>query len=239
MLKKLKVVLKIDRGLALVWESSRRWAIFGLVVMLLLGVLPVASLYLHKLIIDLITESVMGSRSGGLSFLVGIIVALAAIEIVVAFLRSLSSYITLSQEHLVQDHVLHTLHGKSTSLDLAYYENPAYHDSLHLAQEEAPARTSKLVQVLGVILQNGLSLLAVMIFLMTYHWGVALLLVVAVVPGLVVHLRSSDRIFAWKKSAASREREAGYYHWLVTTPTPAKEMRVFGFGRVFSEWARK
>ena len=77
---------------------------------------------------------------------------------------------------------------------------------VHLAQEEAPNRTASLVQVIGQITQNGLSLLAVLAFLMTYHWGVALLLVVAIVPGLAVQLSSAEKMFTWQKRAAARER---------------------------------
>lgn len=239
MLKRIKTILEVERGLTLVWESSRRWAILGILAMLALGVFPIATLYLHKLIVDFITEGITGGKQIAISALAGLIVALGGIEILTALFRAISGYITAKQEHIVQDHVLTRLHEKSQQLDLAYYENADYHDTLHLAQEEAPDRTAMLVRVLGQILQNGLSLLAVLTFLMTYHWGVAILLVVAVAPGLAVQLSSAEKLYQWRKKATAREREAAYYHSLITAPGPAKEMRVFDIGRTISGWARK
>jgi ATP-binding cassette subfamily B protein len=65
---------------------------------------------------------------------------------------------------------------------------------------------------------------------------VALLLFAAFVPGLIVHVKSSNKLYKWQRSAAARQREAGYYHELLTQAQAAKESRVFGFGPVIAGW---
>ena len=236
MLAKLQSFLGVNRGFKLVWESGRRWSVIGIVVMVLLGVQPVAHLYLSKRIVDLIAEGFTSGEAIAISVLISIICLLAAVEVFGALLRAASTYATAAQENFVQDHVLEKLHDQSLQLDLAYYENPTYYDTLHVAQEEAPTRTAKLVQEIGLILQSGLALVAVAAFLMTYHWGVAFLLVAAVVPGLIVHLKSAERLYRWQVAAAARERRASYFHSIVTGSAPAKELRVFDYGRTFSDW---
>ena len=91
MLKKLKALLKINRGFALIWESSRKWAIWGLLVMFVLGSVPVVSLYLHKLIVDAITGTVTGKESVAIEVVVGLIIGFASVEVFLALLRSVIS----------------------------------------------------------------------------------------------------------------------------------------------------
>ena len=48
-----------------------------------------------------------------------------------------ASLATEAQSQAVTDHMFGVLHRKSIDVDLAYYEDPRYHDTLHRAQLEA------------------------------------------------------------------------------------------------------
>ena len=52
---KLKNAMRIDRALKFVWQASPLYSIFSGVVVVVLGALPLVSLYLIKLIIDSVT----------------------------------------------------------------------------------------------------------------------------------------------------------------------------------------
>jgi ATP-binding cassette, subfamily B, bacterial len=236
MLKKLKQRLRLRRGLMLVWQGGRRWIVASLSLTVLIGLLPVAALYLQKLIFDVITSILVDGDQSRVSLLAWIVTGMAVVEVVGALLRSMAAYVTEAQGESVQDFVTCKLHGKSIELDLSFYETPSYFDSLHVAQTEAPKRTAMFVQVLSTIARDALSLLSVVVLILTYHWGVASLLFVAVVPGLLVHAKSSNKLYQWQKSAAARQREAAYYHELLTQANAAKESRVFGFGPVIAGW---
>ncbi|MHC1766653.1 MAG: ABC transporter ATP-binding protein [Verrucomicrobiia bacterium] len=228
--------IHVRRGLELVWVGGRRWIIAGLVLTLLLGTLPVAALYLQKLIFDVITSILVKANPAGMSVLAWLVVGLGLVEVVGGMLRSLLAYVTEAQAESVQDFVMSKLHNKSIELDLGFYETPSYFDSLHVAQTEAPKRTAQFVQVLSPIGQDALALVAVVALILTYNWAVAALLFVAFVPGLIIHVRSSNKLYHWQKAAAARQREAGYYHELLTHANAAKESRVFGFGPVVASW---
>ena len=70
----------------------------------------------------------------------------------VAFLtvlsRSVSGVVSEAQAALVSDHILDLLHAKSIEVDLEYYENPKYYDTLHRAQNDAPFRPTRIVNSL-------------------------------------------------------------------------------------------
>lgn len=236
MFPRFKQGLHLRRGLELVWVGGRRWIIAGLVLTLLLGTLPVAALYLQKLIFDVITSILVKANPAGMSVLAWLVVGLGLVEVVGGMLRSLLAYVTEAQAEAVQDFVMSRLHNKSIELDLGFYETPSYFDSLHVAQTEAPKRTAQFVQVLSSVGQDALALVAVVALILTYNWAVAGLLFVAFVPGLIIHVRSSNKLYQWQKAAAARQREAGYYHELLTQANAAKESRVFGFGPVVASW---
>ncbi len=236
MLKKIREGLRLRRGLELVWIASPKWVLAGLGVTLVIGLLPVLSLYLQKLFFDAFAEGLIEGAGIALKTLFWLVLGMASVEIVIAGFRSVAAYVTTAQGETVQDYVMGKLHRKSIELDLSFYETPSYYDSLHIAQTEAPKRTAVFVEVLSTIAREGLSLVSVMFLLITYHWGIALLLIIAVGPGLLVQVKSSNRLFRWQQEAAARQREATYYHDLLTQANAAKELRVYGFGRIVAGW---
>lgn len=239
MLTKLIKGLQIKRGTKLVWDSSRKWFLLNATTTILMSIEPVLGLYLVKVLFDYLTAAIANETEIVFSSLTWLIVAIAAVEIIGLLISSASKYITTAQSEHVQDHVMLKLHKKSVELDLAYYENPSYYDTLHLAQVEAPKRTAQFVNDIALVAQTGLSLVAVVALLVSYHWGIAGLLVIAVIPGLIVNLKSADKLYNWRLSATAKEREAKYYHELLTYSNSAKETRVFGFGDVLISWYSK
>jgi ATP-binding cassette, subfamily B, bacterial len=73
--------------------------------------------------------------------------------------RSLADLVKEAQSRVVTDHVSDLIHAKSVEVDLAYYENPAYHDSLFRAQEEAPWRPTSIVSGFMQLGQNTITFL--------------------------------------------------------------------------------
>ena len=236
MLKNIITGLRIRRGLLLVWEASRKWFVWSFIITILAAIEPVVGLYLLKILFDYLSDAIANNAEIAISTLSWLMVAIAATEVFGLLLGNASKYIASAQGEQVQDHVMLKLHKKSAELDLAYYERPEYYDSLHLAQVEAPRRTSLFVNDISTIAQQGLSLVGVVALLMTYHWGIAGLLLIAVIPGLIVNLKSSDKLYQWRISASAKEREAKYYHELLTESASAKELRTFSFGNILISW---
>ena len=61
----------------------------------------------------------------------------------------------------------------------------------------------------------------------------AVVLCAAAVPGVLVRLRFSKRLYHWEHKRTPTERRAWYYNWLLATDTPAKELRLFDLGSLF------
>ena len=91
-----------------------------------------------------------------------------------------------AQSLAVTDYMYGVLHAQSIRADLAYYENPSYFDTLHRAQMEGPYRPTSIVNGLVTVARSGISLVAMAGLLLSFHWIMAIILVVAALPGIAV-----------------------------------------------------
>jgi ATP-binding cassette subfamily B protein len=133
----------------------------------------------------------------------------------------------------VTDSVAETLHAQSIAVDLAYYEDPAYYDTLHRAQGEAPYRPARIVSGLVQIAQNGLALAGIAAWLVSFNWALAAALFLAVLPGAFARLVYSRRLYGLQQAQTEQERRSWYYHTILTEALHAKELRIFNLGALF------
>ena len=229
--KKIHHIIRLDRAISFVWQAGAFWALCSAGLVLLQGVLPLAALYLMKLIIDAVTVAV-GSADPAAAFRpVLVYIALAGVLAVLqALFKSISG---LTQERLsltVSDKMYDALHEKSISVDLDYYENPKYFDTLHRAQQEGPFRPTQIVNTLIQLGQSSISLVAMAGLLLSFHWSISLILLIVALPGIFVRMKFSRIMYHWKRAKTSDERKAMYYNWILTGTAHAKEVRLFGLG---------
>ncbi len=232
---KIKNALRIDRAFLLVWGATRKWTLLAFILTGVQGVLPLALLYLIKLIIDSIARSVQtNSPAADFSTVAYYLLAAFAVMLFQAGVQHLASYTEEIQVTLVSNHVVNLIHEKSISLDLSYYENPEFYDTLHRAQQEGPYRPVSIVKGLTSLLQNGVSLIAMVSLLFLFHWAVGIMLFVSIVPGVLVQLKYAKERFDWQKRRTHEERRAGYFSYILTSELFAKEIRLFDIGSHFS-----
>jgi ATP-binding cassette subfamily B protein len=128
------------------------------------------------------------------------------------------------------------LHSKSIEMDLEFYENTEYHDTLRRAQQEAPYRPVRIVNSLLQVTQSGLSLLVIGVFLMfTLHWAIFVALLLAAVPGLWVRALQAKENYELQRAQTATERSIAYMDMTLTNDWFAKELRLFNLGGFFSK----
>ena len=190
--------LQLKRALRFVWQSAKGWTVASGVLLVVQGVLPLLPLYLMKLVVDAVTAGLTAPDKGAVFRQVLLLVVLmGAATLASALFRSIAGLVGEAQSLAVTDHMNDVLHAKSVDVDLEYYESPHYYDTLHRAQQEAPYRPTHLVNGLVQIGLNGISLLAMAGLLFLFHWIVAVILFVAVLPGVAVRLAYAGTMYRW------------------------------------------
>ena len=227
-------------ALSFVWQSSPRLAVGSIVVRVIQGLLPLAVLYLTKLLIDAVTEGLKASsQDASLTPITTILGGLAGAAVISAMLTVVASLISRIHAQVVTDHMHALLQAKSVEVDLEYYENARYQDTLHRAQQEAPYRPTAILNALLQCFQDGISLLAMAGILWWLHWAVIPVLALTAIPYFFVRLQQSNRLFAWERERTPLERKAWYVNMLLTQATAAKEVRLFNLGPRLREWFRE
>jgi ATP-binding cassette subfamily B protein len=231
--------MQLHRALVLVWDSARGWTSAGLGLMAIQSFLPLLTLYLIKLTVDAVAAGISApDKAAALNKVLLWITLTGLAALLTAGCRALADIVKEHQSQLVTDHVTDVIHRQSAAVDLAYYENPSYYDTLHRAQQEAPNRPNHIVQALTQLGQNGISLLALAGLLFYLHWAIAVVLFIAVLPGIIVKIRHADRLYKWQSRSTETERRAYDYHWMLTDELHAKEVRLFDLGNLFRRRSR-
>lgn len=229
--RRARVVLLV-RAVELVWHAAPGWTLAGIGLLVVQAVLPLGSLYLTKVMVDAVTAALLAPNPDFAGVLTPV-VALGAVTLATAVAASIASLVNQIQGYAVTDYVQSVIHAKSVDMDLAYYENAQYHDTLHRAQQEAPYRPTRIVNDLAQVAQSSLSLVALIGLLFSLHWMIAVVLLLAALPGMFVRIRYSRQMYTWQRGRTFTERQATYFQWLLTGDAYAKEVRLFDLGALF------
>jgi ATP-binding cassette subfamily B protein len=230
---RIDIAARLARAVRLVWRASPRWTVVNAALVCVQGALPLAALYLMKRIVDAVTAG-MGAPDKALAFqhVALWILCAGGVAILAALMRALGEYASEAQSLQVTDAVTDILHTQSIAVDVDYYEDPSYYNTLHRAQREAPYRPTRVVNGLIQIGQNGISLLGIAGLLFSFNWVLALVLFLAALPGVLTRWRHSRRLDGFEQAHTEQERRAGYYHSILSDAGHAKELRLFNLGAV-------
>jgi ATP-binding cassette subfamily B protein len=224
----------LSRALKFVWDSGPKWTLASSALVLVQGLLPLVTLYLIKLLVDSVTVSLAApSPANDLGEVVWFVVLLGVVAVISSVCSTLSSLVNNAQGQAVTDHMASILHTKSVEVDLEYYENPQYYNTLHRAQREASYRPTRILLTLFQLAKNGISLLAVGGLLVWFSWWIGIVLVVAGIPLMLVRLRYGKKFYLWQREKTPAEREAWYLNFMLTRDSHAKDIRLFNLGSYF------
>ncbi len=234
--QKLFNAFRIDRSIRLVWQASPKWTAINLAIIFIQGLLPLLLLYLMKLIIDTISSALSFPDPLVALGEIALLITLAGLAYLVnSAASSLSTYASNVQSITVRDHIYNRIHEKSAEVDLAYYENPTYFDTLHRAQLEGPYRPQRILNGLVQVCQNAISFMAMIGLLFLFHWSIAILLFIAALPGVVVRLVYAKKEDNWQREHTAEQRKASYLNWILTSEECAKEVRLYDTGNFFTQ----
>lgn len=221
------------KALKLIWQCDRRGFILKLIYTALGSLLPLANLYVLKLIVDAIVTSSNQLSGVPSSMPTDIIIPVAMFCGIMLLNRMVSILGTVNSDMLTQkliDYINGIIQSQSLRLDMAYYDNPRFHDTFHRAQQEAAFRPIRILENLVSFFGALLSLVGVGIMLLVASWQVVAVMVVAMTPTFIVRLVKSRRIYAFRRETTQLSRRSSYYGALLTNRAYAKEVRAYGLG---------
>jgi ATP-binding cassette subfamily B protein len=227
--KQLRTNLHLTRTLRLIWSISRKWTTLTLVSIVAESALYLLLLYIFKHLINEVTKATPFDDEK-IHRVVWWLVVITAGTIVYVSVKALSTLAIENQAQRVKECIDEKIHECAVTLDLAFYESPAYFDTMKRARDAGPEAPNNVVLNLAEIAKNGLTMVAIGSILISISWLLLPLLALFVAPTLLVRILYAEQLYEWRRRQTPVERQATYLSSLLTEDSPAKEIRGYGLG---------
>lgn len=222
-----------------IWAASPGLTLASLGLRLLRALLPVATLYVGKLIIDEAVRLVGLSPGGDLpalwrSGLLDTLAWLIALEFALAVLSDLLgravSYADALLSELFTNATSVRLMEHAATLDLEDFEDPDLQDKLDRARRQTMGRMNLMGQLFGQV-QDAVTVVTFAIGLLVYAPWLILLLAVALVPAFVGESHFNALGYSLNFQWTPERRQLEYVRQMGASVETAKEVKIFGLHR--------
>jgi ATP-binding cassette, subfamily B, bacterial len=214
--------------LRLVWDAAPRVVAGGLALRVASALIPLAMLGVSKWIIDLVNRTVAqhGPLPREIWILLGVEFLLAAVNNILG--RAIDYTDARLADEFTREVSLRVMNHAAT-LDLASFEDPAFHDKLERARLQATDRIGMLNSMGRLVLQ-AITLVSLSIGVIVYSPWLFALLVLCVAPAFAGESHFAFRGYSLAYSLTPIRRELDYLRVLGSSKESAKEVKMFALG---------
>src|SRR5580692_4498350 len=224
--KRLAALRNVPPVLRLVWDAAPKVVTSGIALRLVSALIPVAMLAISKFIIDLINTRHSGTIPPQMWWLLGAEFVLAAANQVLG--RTIDYTDARLADEFTREVSLRLIRH-ATRLDLETFEDPAFHDVLERARQQATDRIGML-NAMGRLLLQSITLISLSVAVVIYYPWLFLLLVVCVVPAFMGESHFAFLGYSLAHEITPIRRELDYLRTIGTSRENAKEVKLFGLG---------
>jgi ATP-binding cassette subfamily B protein len=215
--------------LRMVWETHRGYTAAIVALRLVRAFVPLASLWIGKLIIDAVVRSAESGRPEWRA-----LATLVALELGVVTLGEMLARAGALLESLLGDLFSNRMSVRlmehAAELDLQHFEDPTFYDRLERARRHTVGRIALLSQLLGLA-QNTLTLVTLIGTLLAFSPLLFVLLVAAVLPSFLGETHFAALGYSLLFSWTPERRKLDYYRLIAASDKTAKEVKLFGLSR--------
>src|SRR6185295_15069778 len=228
--ERLQALKHLPRLLRLVWETEPRYVVGILVLRVLRSLVPLAVLWVGKLIVDEVVTAIGSVHAGG-AIPWTRLGQLLLLELVIALVGEGLSRVSALLESLLGDLFANRtsveLMRHAATLDLEQFENAELYDKLERARRQTVGRIGLFTLLLSTI-QDAITLVTLGAALAVYVPWLLLLLVVAVLPSLLGETHFASLGYSLLFSWTPERRQLDYLRYIGASDISAKELKLFG-----------
>ena len=226
-----------------IWGTSKPLTIASVCVRLIRAFLPIATLYIGKLIIDeavrligvgVASDLMQAWQAGQLNHLLSLLALEFGLAIGSDLLGRLTSYIdTLLSERFTNATSIRLMEHAAT-LDLEDFEDAELQDKLDRARRQTMGRMSLMGQLFGQA-QDAITVVSFAVGLLAYAPWLMLLLAVALIPAFVGESHFNALNYSLNFQWTPERRQLEYLRQMGASVETAKEVKIFNLNRFLIE----
>lgn len=204
-------------------------------VLVIQGLLPLASALLMKTLFDLLSQSIFRRATPLLTqWIVLLLVAQAALIVTSFLLSPLNQYFNAELGRRLSLQFRTCIYQKFNSfVGLSYFEDPQFQNSIQMASISAQMSPLQSLAALTSLIQGTITVIAFLGVLIAFNPLLAVVVVGAALPHAYAQMRFGRQRFGVAFRNSPKERQADYYGQVLSIVTFAKEVRLFNLGEYF------
>lgn len=224
--ERLSALRNVPPVLKIVWDSGPMVVSLGLVFRLITSLVPIAALWISKMIVDGIVHSVTNHQPVP-RMLWWLVAAEFAVAIVGSVLSRTIDYLDSLLADKYTRHVSIRVMEHAASLDLIAYEDPVFYDRLERARVQATDRLG-MIQSIGRLVQQVITATSLSISILLFSPWLLLLLIAGIIPAFLGESHFAFLGYAKNFRQTPVRRELDYLRVLGGSREAAKELKLFG-----------
>lgn len=224
--ERLSALRQVPPVLGIVWRSGPVVVSLGLVFRLFASLLPIALLWIAKLIIDSIVHTV-GSHQAVRPGFWWLVAAEFGLAVCGSFLGRTLDYLDALLADKYTRYVSIEVMKHASALDLATYEDPVFYDRLERARVQATDRLG-MIQSIGRLVQQAITAVSLSVSIVLFSPWLLLLLVLGVIPAFLGESHFAFLGYATNFRQTPVRRQLDYLRVLGGSREAAKELKLFG-----------
>jgi ATP-binding cassette, subfamily B, bacterial len=224
--ERLTALRNIPPVLGIVWRSGPLVVALGLIFRLFSALLPIALLWVAKLIIDSIVHTVT-AHTPVEPRLWWLVAAEFGLAVVSGLFARLIDYLDSLLADKYTHHVSIEVMKHASQLDLIAYEDPVFYDRLERARVQATDRLG-MIQSIGRLVQQVITTVSLSISILVFSPWLLLLLVLGVIPAFLGESHFALLGYAKNFRQTPVRRQLDYLRVLGGSREAAKELKLFG-----------
>ena len=216
----------LPRFFKLVWQTSPVLSISNAILRIVRSAIPVAILYVGKLIIDQVVLLTYSSNTVSHNYLWQLVAVEFGLAIFSDALTRATNLVDSLLGDLFSNYTSIKIMEHAATLDLDQFEDSAFYDKLERARQQTVGRTVLLSQVLTQ-LQDLITMGFLAAGLLVFNPWLILLLLVAVIPAFLGESYFNDKNYSLNRSQTPERRELDYIRFIGASDETAKEVKIF------------
>jgi len=224
--ERLTALRNVPPVLRIVWQSGPLVVSLGLIFRIFTSLLPLAALWITKIIIDGIVQ-VVSYHQPVRPILWWLVAAEFAVAILGSFLGRLVDYLDALLADKYTRHISIEVMKHAAELDLIAYEDPVFYDRLERARVQATDRLG-MIQSIGRLVQQVITAGSLSVSILLFSPWLLLLLVAGILPAFLGESHFAFLGYAKNFRQTPIRRELDYLRVLGGSREAAKELKLFG-----------
>lgn len=209
------------------WRASPFYMVSRLAVEIINPFLSIATAYVGKYLIDLLTSAwAVNNTSRTLLYLFAGVLILSLLR---ASLRKYATYCQSIHSDILSKKISVLLMERSLSMDLEFFDNPAFNDKLETASQGSYAIGYIVWNALSCI-SAGISFIGVYAVLCRSNMWYGLLMLAAAIPSSIASARFTKSVYQLNIDQTNKRRQMHYCQGVAANRYFAQDIRLFNAG---------